>query len=169
MDEPGCQACDNDPKTQCVADKQTQEGQQCYQCIERPEDCRNLGLLDEESCRQCNQNLDTHCELGSKTKEGKSCYVCNKKTQACAALGLLSSLECKYKCTQCVEDQKADSGEPCFRCETKQASADCLNENYLQDCSGCQETEICSETNVILFYPTKDKTILSCYTCIPAR
>jgi hypothetical protein len=162
-----CAPCVSDPKKECIADELTKEGRQCYQCVDKAEQCKDLGLLDAEGCRLCDAVSGKKCVEGKRTQEGKQCYSCQERSQACGQLGLLSALECEYKCTDCVEAQKAESGEQCFSCNTKTSSMDCLNNDYYRDCSNCKEGEMCEEVGVILFYENRKTLPLTCYTCTP--
>ena len=167
MNEQECKVCSSDPKKECIAEKSTKEGKQCYQCVDKPEQCKDLGLLDTEGCRLCDEVSGKKCVEGRRTKEGKICYSCEEKSRACGQLGLLSALECEYKCTDCAEAQKAENGETCFSCSSKPGSMDCLQNDYLRDCSSCQEGEICEEIGLILFYESRKTLPLTCYSCEP--
>jgi hypothetical protein len=167
IDKSQCAPCATDPKKECVADKLTREGKQCYQCIDRPQQCSDLGLLNIQECRACDQDLGKKCVEDRRTKEGILCFSCQEKSEACGKLNLLSALECEYRCTNCVEAQKAEGGEQCFSCAMQPGSVECLKNDYYRDCAACQEDEICEEVNLILFYESRRTVPLTCYSCSP--
>jgi hypothetical protein len=168
MEQTDCDACAAaNPKKECIADKTTKEGKQCFQCVDKPEQCGDLGLIDSAGCRSCNAEPGKKCVESRRTKEGKLCYACQEKSQACAQLGLLSALECEYKCTNCVEAQKAASGEQCFSCSMSPGSMECLKNDYYRDCTACKEGEICEEVGLILFYEARKTIPQTCYSCTP--
>ena len=167
IDQQECATCTSDPKKECIADEETKEGKQCYQCVDKPEQCRDLGLLDAEGCRLCDEESGKKCVEAQRTKEGRACYACQEKSQACGKLGLLNAFECEYKCTDCAEAQKAENGEQCFSCPLIPGSMDCLKNDYSRDCSLCEEGEICEEVGVILFFESRKTVPLTCYSCAP--
>ena len=123
MSEGECGICQEDPKKECVPAQKTKEGQACYSCVDKPEECIDLGLLSEGECGICQEDPKKECVPAQKTKEGQACYSCVDKPEECIDLGLLSEGECgicqEDPKKECVPAQKTKEGQACYSCVDK--------------------------------------------------
>ncbi len=131
-----CPPCDANPKTECVkagttvpltgttVGGKTWSGEQCYDCVARPDRCdaKWPGTTWLNACRNTCKGADEKCVFVG-VHDGNDCYRCEKNMQQCKDMGLLKETECAA-CnadpkTRCVPWAMTKNLEKCFKCIPK--------------------------------------------------
>ncbi len=128
-----CVSCQENPQMECKKGDKTKEGQQCFRCVQRTQECAELGLIGEEECDACASDPKKECIADKQTKEGKQCYQCVTKPETCADLGFITDEKCR-QCSQdpasyCEPASKTKEGRQCFACKPKTSA--CADRNLL--------------------------------------
>jgi len=136
MDVWDCWLCDANPATECVkagvtvpltgttVGGKTWSGEQCYDCVARPDRCNQKwpGTTWLADCQKTCVDPDKKCVLVG-VHDGNDCYRCEEKIAECKDMGLLKEVECA-PCnadpkTQCVPWAMTKNMEKCFKCIPK--------------------------------------------------
>ena len=136
MDVWDCWLCDANPATECVkagmtvpltgttVGGKTWSGEQCYDCVARPDRCNQKwpGTTWLADCQKICAGPDKKCVFVGR-HDGNDCYKCEEKIAECKDMGLLKEAECAA-CnadpkTQCVPWAMTKNMEKCFKCIPK--------------------------------------------------
>ncbi|MCA9399872.1 MAG: hypothetical protein KC618_08985, partial [Candidatus Omnitrophica bacterium] len=174
-----CEACWNTGDKECIAERFTENGEQCFSCQPKGDyECeqRFPGKMSQNTCEATCKIPGKACQATGtyEYKDGRdplNCYECLDKPQGCSDIGYLSKDDCQA-CDQkadskCVAVDKTDSGEDCFKCIQEIGSMECPENGYLANCPDqCPDGKQCEEVSLILFSPNRTSPELRCYECV---
>ncbi|MCA9399512.1 MAG: hypothetical protein KC618_07170, partial [Candidatus Omnitrophica bacterium] len=121
----------------------------CYECVEKPQECKDIGLLDNNACRKCLSNPEMTCIEAGKTNWGENCYQCISKADYQCAIsfpGMSSKEACEKNCRandkECLPNGVENiPGEKkplvCYECVDRAETCRDLNLLSRDDCENC--------------------------------